>query len=293
MRKLLIAVALLALAATLPAASALEARVSVQARAPDAALPQVPAIPAAPHASLTPLPHVAVPAPALPVGAKASAGGADLTITPASAPQAAPDPAPDAAAKLVPLARKAAPPAIAAAGLFALLQSLGAFRFAGAGAFALYSRLTRSNLLDNGHRDRVYKLIQESPGLNVSEIGQRAGLGWGTTVYHLDRLEREGFVAAERAGLSKRFFAVGLVDRETRRTTAQLKDGPRRDVAAVLLATPGITQSELAATLGMSASAASKQVTKLESAGLVRRERDWKTVRLFPGPALSAAPLPA
>src|SRR5581483_5745226 len=192
-----------------------------------------------------------------------------------------------------PVAARVAPPAVAAAGLLALLQALGAWRLLATGGVALYSRLTRSSLLDNAHRDAVYKLIQETPGLNVSEIAQRTSLGWGTTVYHLDRLEREGFVAAERAGLSKRFFAVGLVDRETRRTTAQLKDGPRRDVAAVLLATPGITQSELAATLGMSASAASKQVTKLESAGLVRRERDWKTVRLFPGPALSAAPLPA
>jgi predicted transcriptional regulator len=222
------------------------------------------------------------------VGATASAndGSVTLTLTPASAPRGAR--AESLAHALVPAAQRAAPPAIAAVGLLALLQALGAFRFAGLGAFALYSRLTRSNLLDNEHRDRVYKLIQETPGLNVSEIGKRTRLGWGTTVYHLDRLEREGFVAAERGGLHKCYFAVGLVDRDARKAAAQLKDGPRRDVAAVLLATPGITQGELATALGMSPSAASKQVTKLEAAGLVRRERDWKTVRLYPGPALAA-----
>jgi predicted transcriptional regulator len=206
---------------------------------------------------------------------------ADVALTPQARAAAL-------AHEAAPIAKRVAPPAVAAAGLLALLQALGAWRLLATGGVALYSRLTRSNLLDNEHRDQVYKLIQAEPGLNVSEIAKRAQLGWGTTVYHLDRLEREGFVAAERGGLSKCYFAVGLLDREARRATAALREGPRREVAAVLLAQPGITQAELAQQLGMSASAASKQVTKLETAGLVRREREWKTVRLFPGPGLAA-----
>jgi predicted transcriptional regulator len=200
---------------------------------------------------------------------------------------------------VVPAVEKAAPPTLATVGLLAVLQALGLGRFAAVGALGLYSRLTKSDLLDNEHRDRVYKLIQETPGLGVSEIGARSGLGWGTTVYHLDRLERAGFVASERGGLHKCYFPVGTLAREARKGLGALKADTTRSIAEFLLVRPGATQSELCGALGLSASAASKQVSKLEEAGLVRRERDWKTVHLHPTDALPpllnapAAPSPA
>lgn len=183
-------------------------------------------------------------------------------------------------------AAEAAPEIVATAGALALLQAFGFWRWLGVGAFALYSRLAKSELLDNGHRDRVYKLIQESPGIGLSEIAEKTGLGWGTTVYHLDRLERASFVASERAGLHRCYFPVGLVPKESRRLIGALKADTTRSIAEFLVTRPGATQTELCEALGMSASAASKQITKLEGAGLVRRERDWKTVHLFPEPAL-------
>lgn len=181
---------------------------------------------------------------------------------------------------------EAAPPVVATAGVLALLQAFGVWRWLGVGGFALYSRLTKSELLDNGHRDGVYKLIQERPGIGLSEIAEASGLGWGTTVYHLDRLERAGFVASERAGLHRCYFPVGLVPKEARKLLGALKADTTRSVAEFLVARPGATQTELCEALGLSASAASKQVSKLEGAGLVRREREWKTVHLFPDPAL-------
>lgn len=189
---------------------------------------------------------------------------------------------------VAPVVADAAPPALAAAGFLALLQALGVWRWLGMGAFALYSRLSKSELLDNEHRDRVYKLIQENPGLGLTEISERSGLGWGTTVYHLDRLERVGFVASERAGLHRCYFPVGTLPRESRKGIGALKADTTRAIATFLVQRPGATQSELCEALGMSASAASKQITKLESAGLVRREREWKTVRLHPEPTLGA-----
>jgi predicted transcriptional regulator len=201
-------------------------------------------------------------------------------------------------ATVLPAVEKAAPPTLATVGVLALLNALGVWRFAGVGAIGLYSRLTKSELLDNQHRDRVYKLIQEEPGLGVSEIAERTGLGWGTTVYHLDRLERAGFVAPERAGLHKAFFPVGTVAREARKAMGALKADTTRSIAEFLVTRPGATQTELCEALSLSPSAASKQVSKLESAGLVRRERDWKTVHLHPTDALPAmlggdAPTPA
>lgn len=289
MRNLLLAAALLALAA-LPAADALAVHAKADVAVETPAVPALPSAPALPSPDAPALPEL----PALPESPTSLPPvriGAGVDGEPLLAPASVrPTRESGLVHAVLPAAKTAAPPAIAAAGLLALLQALGAFRFVGAGAFALYSRLTKSNLLDNEHRDAVYKLIQAQPGLGVSEIASRSGLGWGTTVYHLDRLEREGFVASERGGLHKCYFAVGLVDRDARRAQAALKADTRRDVAQVLLARPGLTQTELCEALGMSASAASKQISKLESAGLVRREREWKTVRLFPQPALAGAP---
>lgn len=194
----------------------------------------------------------------------------------------------EAARDLAPALEKAAPPVVATAGVLALFQAMGIWRFLGLGAVGLYSRLAKSDLLDNAHRDRVYKLIQEAPGKGVSEIAKETGLGWGTTVYHLDRLERAGFVAAERGGLHKCYYPVGTLAKEDRKGMGALKADMTRSIAAFLVQRPGATQSELCAALGLSPSAASKQVTKLEEAGLVRREREWKTVRLLPAASLPA-----
>lgn len=185
-----------------------------------------------------------------------------------------------------PAVADAAPAVVATAGFLALLQAFGAWRILGLGAFAMYSRLTKSELLDNEHRDKVFQLIRERPGIGATEIQNATGLGWGTTVYHLDRLERAQMVTSERSGLHRCYFPVGTIARDDRKAYGLLKGDTTKSIANFLIQRPGATQSELCEALGMSASAASKQLTRLEGAGLVRREREWKTVRLFPEGAL-------
>ncbi|HVM46030.1 MAG TPA: MarR family transcriptional regulator [Candidatus Thermoplasmatota archaeon] len=159
--------------------------------------------------------------------------------------------------------------------------------------FALYSRLARTELLDHERRDRVFQLVRDRPGISLSDVAQETGLAWGTAVYHLDRLERGGFVASERSGGRRCYFPVGAVPKDARVHLGTLQQETTRSVASFVVERPGATQTELAAALGMSASAASKQVSKLESVGLVRREREWKTVRLHPQPPLAALLTPS
>lgn len=172
--------------------------------------------------------------------------------------------------------------ATAAGGAALLLVGLG-----------LYSRLARGQLLDHERRDAVYKLVQGGPGISLTDIAQRTGLGWGATVYHLERLEKGGFLSSEKSGAKRCFFPVGAVARDARAPLATLREEQLRVVATYVHERPGTTQGEMADALGISASAASKQVTKLESAGLVLREREWKTVRLLPGPKLAELLQPA
>lgn len=148
--------------------------------------------------------------------------------------------------------------------------------------FAQYSRLARNDLLRHETREAVRKLIEAAPGIALSDVAQRAGLAWGTAVYHLERLERAGFLVSERKAGRRCYFVAASVPRAARAGFATLQQGTTRSIAAFVAARPGATQTELCEGLGLSASAASKQVSKLESAGLVRRERESKAVRLHP-----------
>lgn len=161
--------------------------------------------------------------------------------------------------------------------------------------FALYSRLSRGELLDHERRDGVYQLVRAEPGISLSDIASRSGLGWGTAVYHLERLEKAGFVTSERSGGRRCYFPIGEVPKDARPHLGALQQDALRDLASLVVERPGVTQSELAEALGITPGAASKQVSKLESVGLVRREREWKTVRLHPEPALTQilAPMPS
>jgi len=180
------------------------------------------------------------------------------------------------------------PPAVAA------LASAGSVALILAG-LGLYSRLARSELLDHKRREALLALVRSSPGMTLSAIAKRSALAWGTAVYHLDRLERAGFLVSERNAGRRCYFVATGVPRDARASLGTLQQETTRSVATFGAERPGATQSELCEGLGMTASAASKQVSKLESAGLVRREREWRAVRLHPEPRLSSllAPIAA
>lgn len=290
MRLPVLASAFLLLAMTAPAAIGLAAEVALDA--PDASAVALPPEARPAQDALAGVPPVALP----PVDVDASLEVDTGLVGKASVGASSGQPE-GPGHEVVEALAVAAPPAIAAVGLLAILQAFGAFRALAVGGVALYSRLAKSDLLDNEHRDKVYRLVQESPGIGLTEITQRAGLGWGTTVYHLDRLERAQMVTSERVGAHRCYFPMGAVPRAARKGIGALKADTTRSVAAFLATRPGASQTDLCEGLGLSASAASKQVTKLESAGLVRRERDGKTVRLWPAetlhPLLGDAPAAA
>jgi DNA-binding IclR family transcriptional regulator len=79
------------------------------------------------------------------------------------------------------------------------------------------------------------------------------------------------------------------VPREAQKQVGMFRADTTRRVAKLVSEQPGIAQSQLCQTLGLSASAASKQLSRLEAASLVRREPEAGTLRLYPGVALAGA----
>lgn len=192
----------------------------------------------------------------------------------------------------------AAPPvavqtAAATGMLWLLVERLGLGRALGAAFAALYFRVQPNELLDHERRERVVQLVRERPGIGPSDVANALGTGWGVTSYHLDRLERAGLVTSQRVGQHRCYFLPGAVPRDQQRTVGLFRGDTTRRLAEHVRAKPGLTQSQICAELGLSASAASKQISRLEAAALVRREARDGAQRVYPLPTLSGALAPS
>jgi len=151
----------------------------------------------------------------------------------------------------------------------------------------LYTRIERTEVLEHQKRDEIYELIRASPGIHAHEIGERATIGWGTTVYHLKLLENHGLVVSKKSGRYKRFFVNTGEYTKKKDVYGALRNETAKNVAQFIVDHPGCSQKELCAAVGIQPSLASWHVEKLEGVGLVKRVKDGRQVRYFAGPAWS------
>lgn len=149
----------------------------------------------------------------------------------------------------------------------------------------LYSRIEKDEILENEVRETLYELVQDDPGIHAHALSEEADVGWGTTVYHLRRLERNGFVTSEKRGRYRRFFpAAGFLARQ-REVLSVLQNETTNDIARLILREPGLNQKAICEELDISPSLANWHINRLLDADLVERERRGRTVHYTPGPA--------
>ncbi len=181
-------------------------------------------------------------------------------------------------------------PAVALAGL-ALAGAVVASPYARFGLAwlvvgAVLPRTRKPSLLDHFSRGRLYQAVVENPGIHFSELRRRTGIGNGAAIYHLNVLERGGYIRVVVERSKTRFFAT---DQRLDPASYGLTDADRSVIEEVGRR-PGITQSELATTTGRSASVVSKSVRRLRSFGFVSTRRDGRMVSVFPRAAPAGAP---
>lgn len=147
----------------------------------------------------------------------------------------------------------------------------------------LFSRIASHKILDNDVRNRVHECISTNPGVTIKEVTQLLGIGWGTAVYHLARLEQERLIISERHRQFRRYFknGGGIVN-DDKAAFSELKNPMTQRLASEIKIHPGSAQKDLCATVGISASLAHKYLSRLEHAHLLTKQREWKTVKYFP-----------
>ncbi len=154
----------------------------------------------------------------------------------------------------------------------------------------LFSRLDPQDLLDNPVRRRILELVREEPGISASELSRRVDVSWGTTIYHLNRLEDEHLVTSMREGRHRRFFQNGGTHApDEREVLATLRNDTTAQVLDTVRSEPGLAQKEIAQRVDMSPSALAWHIKRLHEADLVTKERDGRRVRYFQGETVPPA----
>jgi predicted transcriptional regulator len=118
-------------------------------------------------------------------------------------------------------------------------------------------------------------LVRQAPGIHLREAQRRAGLGIGATVYNLRKLVSLGLVTRLKQGKFVRYYDHDTPSMDTAILNA-LRLSSQRRILLALLTSPDLTARGLAIGMKLSKSTVTWHLKKLESAGLIKANRDSK-----------------
>ncbi len=124
-------------------------------------------------------------------------------------------------------------------------------------------------------RRRIYRAIRSRPGVSAREVQRLERLGWGETVYHLERLAEAGIVHREEGSHQDQYFAAD-VPLGDRRTLGLLRSPSARKVLLTLLLVPRATVPDLAKATRLSPGRLSVHLRRLLETELIRAGRSGR-----------------
>jgi predicted transcriptional regulator len=128
------------------------------------------------------------------------------------------------------------------------------------------------DLLALATRRDLYEAVRRSPGIGAREAQRAAGVGWGETTYHLDRLTTAGLLHRERAGHQDHYF-VANVPLGDRRLLRLARSASARRLLVALLETPGATVPDLIKRTEISAGRLSVHLRRMIETEVLRTGR--------------------
>jgi predicted transcriptional regulator len=120
-------------------------------------------------------------------------------------------------------------------------------------------------------RRKILQLVEKFPGLHLRDLARRAGLSEALAGYHMEGLEREGFVSSRFDAFYRRFYPVkGPAPSDTDQVLlGLLRQRVAAQIAIHLLEAAPATHTTLTKKLGLAKSTLSYHITKLQAANLV------------------------
>lgn len=177
-----------------------------------------------------------------------------------------------------PVTALAAGTILATLGALAVTTEAGRWSLMGL-VIPLYTKLRKDKILDQRTRGLIEGYITANPGANYTIIRDNLDLADGTLTYHLQVLEREGFVYSIREGLFRCFYPQGVPP--PKRGKLHLSD-TQADIVRIVKRIPGITVGEIATAMNRRPNVISYHLKLLRDGGLIRMEEDGRHVRVYP-----------
>jgi predicted transcriptional regulator len=162
-------------------------------------------------------------------------------------------------------------------GLLFLVSEVGRYLIVRVGLWLrLYSRIPPDELLEEERRRELIEHIRQEPGIHLRQLVRETEGGYGSTVYHLQRLEKAGFIRSRREGLYRRFYAGQQAPDEAGKTST------RDRVLETIRQQQGIHAAEIARILDTTRQLVSYHVRKLVDDALVEKRPGKNCIHLFP-----------
>ena len=120
-------------------------------------------------------------------------------------------------------------------------------------------------------RSKMLALVKRFPGLHLRDLARRANLSEALAGYHLQAMEKEGFVQSRFDDFYRRFYPVqsAAPTPADQPLLGLLRQRVAADIAVHLLEQSPATHAALTKKLGIAKSTLSYHISKLEATGLV------------------------
>jgi predicted transcriptional regulator len=130
----------------------------------------------------------------------------------------------------------------------------------------------REEVLDYETRRRIYRLIEDEPGLHLRELERRSGIPLSTLRHHMRYLEEHHLVETFDDQNATRHFATTSVEPEDRRVLAALRQGSLRRVLLYILGRGGSANyQEILLSIGAPSSTLAVYLAQLTRRGLLAK----------------------
>lgn len=154
---------------------------------------------------------------------------------------------------------------------------------------ALFTRFEGAKVLEHPNRAQLYDLVSRNPGIRLQDLCRETDLSRTAVTHHLRLLENQHLIVSRRVGRSRHFFENGgRFRREQKEAYAVLQNDRSKEIADVILGSPGIIQKALCEALDLRPSIVHWHVQRLQEAGLIQADRQGRTVAYYPEGALSS-----
>lgn len=130
----------------------------------------------------------------------------------------------------------------------------------------------------NSNTNRVLQYIQESPGCHLRQIKRELAMSMGTIQYHLNLLEKQGKVSAEKHNLHKYYFPIGLFEQNEKDILKILNQETAREILLIIMEKKP-TQTDIANIIKISSASVNWHMKRLIELGLVLEQKDGKFKR--------------